>query len=69
MVYATSNLDFGKVNSLYQPLKPDAVFKTQRASKIPIHLQDKVDRFLDILEEYDNISPAKKEEQPKEENH
>ena len=55
MVYAISKFDVGKVNSLHQPLKPDAVFKTQRASKIPIHFQDKVNRFLDILEEYDII--------------
>ena len=55
MVYATSKFDVGKVNSLHQLLKPDAVFKIQRASKIQIHFQDKVNRFLDILEEYDII--------------
>ena len=48
MVYATSKLDVGKVNSPLQlPLKPDAIFKKQRASKVQIHLQDKVDRLLD----------------------
>ena len=37
-VYATSKLDVGKVSSsLHLPLKPDAVFKKQRASKLPIH--------------------------------
>ena len=42
-VYATSKFDVGKINSpLYLPLKPDAVFKKQRASKVPIHLHDKV---------------------------
>ena len=40
-VYATSKFDFGKNSSpLHLPLKPDAVCKKQRASKVPIHLQD-----------------------------
>ena len=48
-------------------MKPDAVFKKQRASKVPIHLHDKVNRLLDILElkQYEIISPVKKEEQAK----
>ena len=50
---------------LYLPLKPDAVFKTQRASKVPIHLQDNVNRILDILQQYETFSPVNKEEQPK----
>ena len=50
---------------LYLTLKPDAVFKQQRAIKVPIHLQDKVSRVLDILEQYEIISPVNKEEQPK----
>ena len=29
----------------------DEVFKKQRASKVPNHLQDKVNRLLDILEQ------------------
>ena len=50
-VYATSKFDAGKVYSpLHLPLKPDAIFKKQRASKVPIHLHDKVNRLLDILE-------------------
>ena len=41
MVYATSKFDVGKLNStLHLPLKPDAVFKKQRVSKVQIHLQD-----------------------------
>ena len=57
MVYATSKFDVGKVNSpLHLPLKPDAIVKKQRASKVSIHLQDKVNRLLDILEQYDIIS-------------
>ena len=65
-VYATSKFDIGKISSpLHLPLKTDAVFKKQRASKVPIHLQDKVNRLLDILEHYEIISPVNKEEQPK----
>ena len=44
---------------------PDAVFKKQRASKVPIHLHDKVNRLLDVLEQYEIKSPVNKEEQPK----
>ena len=67
-VYATSKFDVGIISSsLHLPLKPDAVFKKQRASKVPIHLHDKVNRLLiDILEQYEIISPVNKEEQPKE---
>ena len=46
-VYATSKFDVGKISSLlHLPLKPDAVFKKQRASKVPIHLHDKVNTSL-----------------------
>ena len=45
--YATSKFDVGKIDSpLNLPLKLDAVFKKQRASKVPIHLQDKVTDYL-----------------------
>ena len=65
-VYATSKFDVGKISSsLHLPLKPDAVFKKQRASKVSIHLHDKANRLLDILEQYNIISPVNKEEQPK----
>ena len=65
-IYATSKYDVGKVSSsLHLPLKPDAVFKKQRAIKVPIHLHDNVNRLLDILEQYEIISPVNKEEQPK----
>ena len=51
MAYAPSKFDVGKVNSpLHLPLKPDAIFKKQRARKVPIHLQDNINRLLDILE-------------------
>ena len=49
-------MDVGKVNSLLNlPLKPDALFKKQRASKISIQLQDKVNQLLYILEQYEII--------------
>ena len=65
-VYATSKFDDGKISSsLHLPIKPDAVFKKQRASKVPIHLHDKVNRLLEILEQYEIISPVNKKEQPK----
>ena len=65
-VYATSKFDVGKISSpLHLHLKPDAIFKKQRASKVPIRLQDKVNRLLDILEQYEIISPVHKEKQPK----
>ena len=65
-LYATSKFDVGKISSsLHLPLKPDAVFKKQRAIKVPIHLHDKVNRLLDNLEQYEIISPVNKEEQPK----
>ena len=57
-VYATSKFDVGKISSsLHLPLKPDAVFKKQRASKVPNHLHDKLIRLLDNLEQYKIISP------------
>ena len=64
-VYATSKFDVGKISSpLHLPLKPDAIFKKQRANKVPIHLHDK-NRLLEILEEYEIIIPLNKKEQPK----
>ena len=43
--FAISKFDVGKISSpLYLPLRPDPVFKKQRASKVPIHLHDKVKR-------------------------
>ena len=65
-VYATSKIDVGKISSsLHLQLKPDAVFKKQRAGKVSVHLHDKVNRLLDILEQYKIISPVNKEEQKK----
>ena len=46
MVYPTSIFDVGKIinSPLHPPLKSDAVFKKQRVSRVPIHLQDEVNR-------------------------
>ena len=66
MVYAASKFDGRKMNSpLHLPPKPDAVFKKQRSNKVPMHLQDKMNRLLDILEQNEKILPVKKEEKPK----
>ena len=66
MFYSTSKLYVRKLHSLlHLPLKLDAVFKNEREIKVPIHLQDKVNRFLDILEHYEIITPVNKEEQLK----
>ena len=65
-VYATLKFDVGKISSpLHLALKPDATFKKQKASKVPTHLHDKVNRLLDILEQYEIISPVNKEKQLK----
>ena len=60
-VNATSKFDFGKVISpLHLPLKFDAVFKQQRASKVPylddvfMQSQTKEEMFL-VLEQYHQI--------------
>ena len=66
MVYAISKLDVGKKHSpQHYPLKPDTIFKTQGASKILIHLLDKVNRLVTNLEEYEIISPVKREQESK----
>ena len=61
MVYAKSKIDVGKILS---PLYLHVSKKICR-SKVPIHLQDTVNRLLDILEKYETISPLKTEQQPK----
>ena len=59
LAHATSYFDDEKISSpLHLPLKPDAVFKKQRASKVPFRLQDKLIRLLDILEQNKIISPV-----------
>ena len=60
-VYATSKFDVGKIHSpVHFPLKRHSVFKNQCTCKVHIHLQDKVNRLLDIHEHYESISHVKK---------
>ena len=48
--YATSKFDAGKIKvELNLPLKVTAIFKKQRATRIPLQLQDREKRLLDIL--------------------
>ena len=66
LAYATYKFNVAKVRSpLNILLKLDPVFKKQRVSTVPIHLQDKVNRLLEVLGQNEIISPVKKEEQPK----
>ena len=65
-VYATSKFDDGKIGSILDlPLKPDAVFKKQTASKVPIPFHDKINRLLNISEQYEILSPVKKKNNQK----
>ena len=58
MVYAISSFDNEKIHSPLQlPLKTDVVFKEQRASKVLIHLHDKINRILEILKQNESNSP------------
>ena len=62
MAFATSKFDVGKKHSPFHlSLKPDEVFKKQQANKVPIHLRDMVNRLLDLLDQYELISPVSKE--------
>ena len=48
--YATSKSDVGKIKvELNLPRKATAIFKKQRATRIPHQLQDRVQHLLDIL--------------------
>ena len=65
-IYATSKFIVGKaISPLHLPLKPEAVFKKLRASRVPIHLPDKVNRILDIIEEYEILSHSTKKNNQK----
>ena len=57
--YATAKFDVGKVKvELNLPLKARAIFKKQRATRIPLQLQDRVQHLLDILTHIDIIAPV-----------
>ena len=49
------NLMAENSSPLHHLPKADAEFKKQRASKVPIHLQDKLIRLLDMLEKFEII--------------
>ena len=52
-------MDVGKIKEeLNLPLKATAVFKKQRATRIPLELQDKVQHLLAILTQFDITSPV-----------
>ena len=57
--YATSKFDGGKIlKKLNLPLKATAIFKKQRASRIPLQLQDRVQHLFGILTHFDIIAPV-----------
>ena len=58
--YATSKFDGGKIEEeLKLPLRTTVLFKTQRANRIPLQLQeDRVQHLLDILTHFDIIAPV-----------
>ena len=65
MVCATSKFDVGNIHSPVHPSpKTFAVFKNQRAYKVPKYLQGKLNRPSDILELYEIVLPVNKEQQP-----
>ena len=57
--YARSKFDVGKIKvELDLPLKATAVFKKQRFTRNPLQLQNKVQKLLDILTQFDIIAPV-----------
>ena len=55
--YATSKINFGKIKvELNLTLKATAIFKKQRATRITLQLQDRVQHLLDILIHFDNMA-------------
>ena len=54
--YATQKNDVGKISTPFSiRLKPNAQLMTQRPSKVPIHLRDKLNALLKELEKYNII--------------
>ena len=54
---ATSKFDVGKIKvELNLPLKTTAIFKKQRAARIPLQLQERVQHLLDIPTHFDIIT-------------
>ena len=62
-VYATTKFDVGKTKGkLNLAMKKDAIFKKQGISKVPIHLRERIQKFLDVLKKYDIFAPVNKEQ-------
>ena len=58
--YATSKFDIGKIKvELNLTLKATVIFKKQRATRIPLQLQDRVQHLLDILKHFDITASVK----------
>ena len=57
--YARVEFDNGKVKvELSLQLEATAIFKKQRATRIPLQLQDRVQHLLDILTHFDLLAPV-----------
>ena len=57
--YAASKFNVGKIKvELNLPLEATAIFKKQRATRIPLQLQDRVQHLLHILTHFDIIVPV-----------
>ena len=57
--YATSKFDVGKIKvELNLPLRATAVFKKQRATRVPLQLQKRIQHIPDILAHFDIIAPV-----------
>ena len=55
-VYSLHKLDIGKARQkIHVTLKPNVELKRQRASKVPLHLKDKLQKLLTQLKDADII--------------
>ena len=43
-------------------MKKDAIFKTQRVSRVLFYLRERIQKLLDVLKKYGIISPVNKEQ-------
>ena len=58
--FETSKFDVGKTKvELYLHLKATTIFKKQRATRIPLQLQDRVQHLFGTLTHFDIIAPVK----------
>ena len=60
--YITSKFDVVKIRvELNLPLKATALFKKQKATRIPLQLKDRVQLLIDILTDFDNIASVNRD--------